>query len=81
VHGDLPQLDRALHGGAMAFPGLHGLQQDGRLHGGAQGQGTMGVAPMPASWESSGGGSGGKTELMVLRRWSLAIGSTYVAQS
>ena len=43
--------------------GLHGLQQDGRLHGGAPGQGTMGVAPMPASWESSGGGSGGKTEL------------------
>lgn len=43
--------------------GLHGLRQDGRLHGGAQGQGTMGVAPMPASWQSSGGGSGGKTEL------------------
>ena len=36
--------------------------RDGRLHGG----GTMGVAPMPASWEASGGGSGGKAELPTL---------------
>ena len=26
----------------------------------------MGVAPMPASWEASGGGSGGKAELPTL---------------
>ena len=73
--GDLPGHDRALHGGAAEQ--LHGLPRDERLHGGAElhgllrdgrlhGGGTMGVAPMPASWEASGGGSGGKAELPTL---------------
>ena len=70
LHG-LPR-DERLHGGAAQ---LHGLPRDERLHGGAaelhgllrdgrlQGHEPLGVAPMPASWESSGGGGGGKVEL------------------
>ena len=81
LHGDLPPRDRALHGelrhdralrggdaGLPGLPGLPGLQaqeQHGLPHG-AQGHGTMGVAPMPASWEASGGGGGGKAELPTL---------------
>ena len=42
--------------------GPHG----GVQHGGVQGHGSMGVAPMPTSWEASGGGGGGKAELPVL---------------
>ena len=44
----------------------HGLHQEGGQHGGVQGHGSMGVAPMPTSWEASGGGGGGKAELPVL---------------
>ena len=71
LHGGdavLPGLhpDRALHGGDAVLPGLQDLLHEGRPHGGVQGHGTMGVAPMPASWEASGGGGGGKTELPTL---------------
>ena len=91
---DLPQRDRALHGelhpgqdlrGAATVRDLHGLHQEGGPHGGVQGHGTLGVAPMPASWEASGGGGGGKAELPVLPNgaslWSLEIGFVFVGQS
>ena len=65
LHGELHP-DRALRGGDAVPPGLQDLLHEGRLHGGAQGHGTMGVAPMPASWEASGGGGGGKAELPML---------------
>ena len=72
--GDLPHQDRALQGagnlhqgralhGGAAVRELHGLPQEGQFQRGAQGQESLGVAPMPASWESSGGGGGGKVEL------------------
>ena len=41
----------------------------GHLHGRGQRQ----VAPMPASWEPSGGGSGGKTELPTLPNRASAL--------
>ena len=76
LHGDLPPRDRALHGelrpgralhgGDAVLPGRQDLLHEGPLHGGVQGHGTMGVAPMPASWEASGGGGGGKAELPML---------------
>ena len=80
-HGDLPPHDRALHGELHPGRALHGDdavlhgRQDllheggphgGVQHGGVQGHGSMGVAPMPTSWEASGGGGGGKAELPVL---------------
>ena len=48
--------------------------------------GSMGVAPMPASWEASGGGGGGKAELpdvaeWCIAVWSLEIGFVFVGQS
>ena len=57
---DVPLQDRAQHYGVSH--GLSPADLGGALHGGVQGQGTLGVAPMPASWESGGGG-GGKMEL------------------
>ena len=66
VLGDGALPDRALHGGSTAIPGLQDPLQQGHPLQGAQGQGTMGVAPMPTSWESAGGGSGGKLELPTL---------------
>ena len=65
VLGDGALPDRALHGGST-IPGLQDPLQQGHPLQGAQGQGTMGVAPMPTSWESSGGGGGGKLELPTL---------------
>ena len=60
------QHGRALHGGDAVLPGRQDLLHEGLPHGGVQGHGTMGVAPMPASWEASGGGGGGKAELPML---------------
>ena len=73
-HGALH--DRASHSTALGehdlwhrapstTAGTFGLPHEGRPLSGVQGHGSMGVAPMPSSWETSGGG-GGKMELPLL---------------
>ena len=59
----LPHRDRALQAGGGSGATLQRIELGGDPLGGVRRQGSMGVGPMPASWESSGGGNGSKADL------------------